>query len=157
MFLTQLRHSSALQQRRRNPKTLDAIQDRGEQPTGHHRFGHLKRYIRLAAGRQLLSTSFQELAAFALERPDLRQVTFLKCWPVKELRRTTWEAGILPPNYASIGGILLPPIDESKLKRDRIRRLPFVLGHEMNVSLRRTSIKMPHKRSDLIPSLSLSH
>ena len=46
---------------------------------------------------------------------------------------------------------------ESELKRNGIRRFSLVLGHEVNVPLRRASIQMPHERSDLIPSLPLSH
>ena len=46
---------------------------------------------------------------------------------------------------------------ESELKRNGIRRFSLVLGHEVNVPLRRASIQMPHERSDLIPSFSLSY
>ena len=35
-----------------------------------------------------------------LKAPDVRQVERLKCWLEKKLRATTWEAGILPLNYA---------------------------------------------------------
>ena len=49
------------------------------------------------------------------------------------------------------------PIDGSELKRDRILCIPLVLGHEVNVSLRRPAIQMPDKRSDLIPCFALCY
>ena len=48
-------------------------------------------------------------------------------------------------------------IHHSQLERERIRRLPLILRHEVNVSLSRPLVQMSHKRRDLIPGLALGH
>lgn len=45
----------------------------------------------------------------------------------------------------------------SELKRNRIRSFPFISRHEVNVSLRHSSIHMVHECGNLIPHLPLSN
>ena len=45
----------------------------------------------------------------------------------------------------------------SELKRNRVRRIPLVFGHKVNVTLCRPLVQMTHERSDLIPRFPLGH
>ncbi len=51
----------------------------------------------------------------------------------------------------------LAEIYGSKLKRNRVRGLPFVLGHEVKVSLSRPLVQVANERRDLVQGLSLSN
>ena len=45
----------------------------------------------------------------------------------------------------------------SKLKRNRVYRLPLLLRNEMNIPLRGPPVQMTHKPGNLVPGFSLGH
>ena len=45
----------------------------------------------------------------------------------------------------------------SKVKRNRLNGMPFLLWHEVNIPLRCPPVQVPHKCCYLIPGLALTH